>query len=233
MKKFFTFLLLLFSFVLNTQAASLCSYKDQVDLNQKAANIKSSLEITSKLVHFLDMDDYIDVYNVSVLNLTDEFYVVVTNNVNDEKITLTSNDTSNNIASFEWQEMDKKVTFNFKVYTSSKTPCPDEVFKSFVATTSRYNDFSNMEVCKDIPEFSLCQKYIDTTNDLSETEFLKQVENYKKGLIDNNGNEIEENNKSFLNILTEYKWVILSVLLLSLGTIGIVCIYRKKKTREY
>ena len=211
-------MLLLFSFVLNTQAASLCSYKDQVDLNQKAANIKSSLEITSKLVHFLDMDDYID---------------VVTNNVNDEKITLTSNDTTNNIASFEWQEMDKKVTFNFKVYTSSKTPCPDEVFKSFVATTSRYNDFSNMEVCKDIPEFSLCQKYIDTTNDLSETEFLKQVENYKKGLIDNNGNEIEENNKSFLNILTEYKWVILSVLLLSLGTIGIVCIYRKKKTREY
>ena len=101
MKKIFLFLLLLFALNSKVIAASRCPYQEEVTLNQKAANVKASPEITTKLVHFLDMDDYVDVYKISILNLTEDFYVVITNNINDEKITLTHSDTTNNTASFE------------------------------------------------------------------------------------------------------------------------------------
>ena len=45
MKKFFVFLLLSFGLVFNVEAASICSYKEQNEINQKAANIKVNYEI--------------------------------------------------------------------------------------------------------------------------------------------------------------------------------------------
>ena len=41
-----------------------------------------------------------------------------------------------------------------------------------------------MEACQDIPDFSLCQKYVSTSKDVSETEFLKQVEDIVKNMLD-------------------------------------------------
>ena len=54
MKRLSTFFLLYFSFILSVSAASTCSYKEQVTLNQKAANIRFNAEMTTKPKEYLE-----------------------------------------------------------------------------------------------------------------------------------------------------------------------------------
>lgn len=233
MKKLLIFLGIFFSFTINVNAASLCSYKEQVTLNQKAANVKANYEVATITRQFEDAAVDIEVFRISIINMTEDFYVEVSNNIDNTKWDFDYDDTDDGIVSFDW-DSEEMTAFTFKVYTSSKTGCPDEVIKTIPLTTPRYNKYSNMAICDDIPEFSLCQRYV-TTKEISQEDFLEKVDEYRTGEIDKNGNELNKNQNvltNVLNFIKEYKWIFVSVLLVCFLIGGYFAVKKIKKIRN-
>ncbi len=234
MKKIFIFLGLSLSFISNVHAASMCDYKEQVDLKKKAANIKREYEVASEPIEAEEGETNIDIFRISILNLTEEFYAVVTNNINDDELTLTNKDAKDGIVTFDWKDISTMATFSIKIYTSDKTGCPDEAIKSLVLTTPRVNKFYNTSVCEGNEEFTLCQKYV-TSKEITQQEFLNMFESYKKGKIDANGEEIKPEEKPFDKVkkfISDYKWYLtigIAVVVLASGTIIII---KKNKQRK-
>ncbi len=237
LKKIIIFIGLFFAFLINVNAAVSCPYSEQSNLNHLVSNMKVINELDSELYEYPDLTDYRDFFNISVLNISKEFYVVITNNFNDEKVTLTYEDSKDDIVTYKWYETDYKATFNIKIYTSKETSCPDEVIKTFVTSTPRFNVYSLSSLCEELKDFTYCQEYV-TFDELTEKEFQEKVERYKQGTIDKDGNETDENVKddnAFIKFIKTYKWYIIGSIII-LGSITGFIIYkvykRNKKRKE-
>lgn len=239
MKKIITFLTLMLIFNMNVNAASLCSYKEQTEITSKAANVKLSYEAIDGT--YIDEDGFVngrEYIKVTILNITEEFFVLLKNDYDKTEKKYTYEDTNNGIVEFEWNNLDKVTTFTAEVYTTAKTNCPNERYKTIYLTTPRYNGFSKLAICSDYPEYSFCQKYV-TFSEISEGDFFDKLEEYsleKDNDKGNNNNNNNENNVTLVDkiwgFVDEYKFYILGgiVLIVSISVI----IYRKrtKKQRE-
>ena len=221
----------------NIKAASLCSYKEQTELGGKAANIKASYEgITDKVEHHNGEYEYYEVslLEVSLLNLTDEFYIVATNDKNKETYNFTSKDVTDGVIKFKWYDVFEVANFTFKVYSSEKTNCPDELYKTLYLTLPRYNKYYDLTICHELTDFYLCQEYV-TTKEVDEKIFYERLESYQSGKIDGKGEDIEENKTlidKIISFLIKYKWYVVggaSIIIIAVGGIEIA---RRKKQRE-
>ena len=232
MKKIITMLFAIFLFSTKATAASNCTYAEQMELNQKVANIKISYEISSRDEQFSDMTITHEYFQINILNLSEEFYIVVKNNLNEEEKTFTSADAVDGVITYDWDETDSITNFTMVVYTSEKTGCPSEKYKTFYLTTPRFNEFYNREKCQENGDFYLCQKYV-TFSHVDENKFLEQLESFEKGKINNNGDDAEEPNLTFMdkvfNFIDKYKWYFIGVIIISIG--GVV-IYRIKTRKQ-
>ena len=234
MKKLFVFLLMMFLFVINVDAASLCSYQEQVELNQKSKNVKVSYEVVEgDLV--LDDGSTIkqDMFDIKILNVTDEFYVTVKNDQNGDERRFTSSDAKDGIITFRWKGVSKIVNFTFNVYTTDKTTCPDEMYNTVYLRTKRYNPFHNMAICNELDDFFLCEKYVDV-EDVDQAVFYSQLEKYRNGKIDNKGEEIDNTNffDRVFDFFKQNGLYILGGLVLIAGVSFIVYRITHKKQRE-
>lgn len=170
----------------NVLASSSCSYSEQAELNNISANVKATYEIeeikTETLPDPDDIDDVIEIYEkkvkVNILNVTDEIYIKVTNNQNDETLMFYSRDARNGIISFYQNQVDTIVNYTIEVY-ANKYKCAGELYKKLTLTTPMYNDYSELEACSNNPDFYYCQEYI-TTSQISYSEFFEKVQKYEK-----------------------------------------------------
>ncbi len=236
MKKIFLGLSIFFLFIINTNAASLCSYKDQIALNQKAANIKRGYDIITEIYEDEDGEVDLDTFRISIYNLTEEFYAIVTNTKNNEQKRIEYSDVVDGVASFDWEDVNDLTTFNIKIYTSNKSLCPDELYKTLLLTTPRYNPYSETNACYSAPEFNLCQKYV-TFSAISQDEFLDRVEGYIEGTVDENGQDVPKEENGFfeklMTFLNKYKWVFIIGGVLVIGVSGGYVVIRKiRKQRK-
>ena len=192
MKKFVFFSLMMFLFVGSVNAASLCSYKEEVENNQKSANIKASYEMTVGSIDYGDGDiaEY-DIFRINVMNVIEDFYVVIKNDFNNEVKTLRHSDNVDGVVSFDWEESDEITNFTIEVYTTNKTSCPDEKVRTLYVRTPRYNPYSRLVSCQELDEFKYCEKYVEFA-ELTDKQFYSQLEKYQDGKIDGEGNKTYE-----------------------------------------
>jgi len=238
MKKILTFFFIFFIYTSYINAASLCSYEEQVTLNSEASNVKVNYEIWQEEIQFIDYPTKVDRLKVNIINLSNNFYVVVSNNVINKTTTYTAKDAKDGIISFDWDNFESVTNFTIKVYSGENTNCANEAYKTLYLTTPRYNEFYKRQVCEEYSDFYLCQKYV-TFAEVSEERFLKQINDYKNNLLSNDGNDINgnENNKDkdIIDLIREYKWPILGTLAVILCVLSFK-IYKdnkkKKKQRE-
>ena len=236
MKKILTFIIVILSLNIKVSAASLCNYTEQTELNSKAANIKVSYELIDDVVGTSD-EGYVNYYfKISIVNVTEDFYVVVKNDYNDEENTYYSSDAQDGIITIKWPYSDKVTNFNIQAFTSSKTNCPNEKFKTVYLTTPRFNKYSEREICLDYPDFNYCQKFV-TFAEIDDAEFVDKMvkfsESENKGTTDE---PITQDDVTIVDKIIEfiddYKFIILGGI--GLIVIGSVVIYRvrTKKQRE-
>ncbi len=236
MKKLFLGLSIFFLFLINANAASLCSYKDQITLNQKAANIKRGYDIITEIYEDEDGEVDVDTFRISIYNLTEEFYAVITNTKNRDEKRINYSDVVDGVASFDWDDVGDLTTFDIKIYTSSKSPCPDELYKTLLLTTPRYNPYSETNACYSAPEFSLCQRYV-TFSQMSQDEFLDRVEGYIEGTVDEDDQNIPKDDQNFftklIKFISKYKWVFIIGTVVVIGVSGgYVVIKKNRKQRK-
>lgn len=236
MKKILSFLVVMFLFNINVSAASLCDYTEQSELNSKAANVKVSYDIVDSKVTFEDGDADIRIFRIQILNVTEDFYVIVKNDINKEEKTYYSTDAVDGVISFDWDYAETVTNFTIQVYTTNKTNCADEKYKTFYLTTPRYNEYYNIETCQELTDFYLCQEFV-TFAEVSRDKFISQLESYRNGDVNNKGEEQEENeNPTITDKIFEFidnnKWYIIGGLSVIIIASFVIHRVKTKKQRE-
>ena len=166
-------LLIIFTFLVlvPTSKAATCGYEEKAKLNNEVANVKANYEIKERVLDRgeysppdgLENEEYVaktDYIEVHILNITKNMYVVVTNDLNGESVTYGYDDANNGNISFTRTELDSLITYTIKVYASNETGCEGSTLKTLYVSLPRYNDYSTYDICKELPDYYLCQRYV-------------------------------------------------------------------------
>ena len=204
-KKILLLMVMLLISIVNVKAVG-CDYSTVSRLKSLVSNINItySYHISENYVYF----------DVTLTNITPNMYFwdSVTNQ------TYTYNDTVNGeITLYNYDNQ----SGSYKFY-SLGNGCSGDVLGTKYYKFPIYNIYYNDPLCSDIPNFSLCQKWVSTVVDYD--RFESAVYEYKAGL--NNKRPKEDNveyNKNFLDILVElyieYYYYFLIAIILICGSI--------------
>ncbi len=244
-KMMFALVSALFLQISVVNAASKCDYDEQVKLNNAAANIKVSYEEAEGeydpdlLLPTDSHDNPTATYNyfkVMIYNLTEDFYVKITNDYNNEIKYLRYSDSESGVATYDWTYLESVVNFNIKVYSSNETKCANEEYRIINLLTPRYNDFSDSAKCTGNESFYLCQKFITRKEEISYNEFNAELERFTL----KNEEEIkkqEEENKSLVEKTIDFIkdngviFGIISTIIVVGGVVTIVIVIKKRRSR--
>ena len=233
MKKYLLLLIIMFFiFTKSSFADSKCSYTEQAELLNKAANVKTSYEIATEKVSFIDGDATVDYFKIQIYNVTEEFKISIKNDYDNSTKSFSYSDSKDGVITYKWNNADKVTNCTMEVYASGKTNCSGEKFKTLYLQIPRFNEYYDRKVCETLTDFYLCQKYI-TSNLVTEERFFEQLDSYQKGKINNNGEEIDNRNifdKAF-DFIKDNKWYFLGGIVLISGT-GIYFYAKKSKKRR-
>ena len=76
------------------------------------ANIFLYLFIGEIISYYLDKYNY---FKVSIINISENFYVEISNDYNRDKLVYQYKDTQDGVITFDWKNLDKVTTFTVKV----------------------------------------------------------------------------------------------------------------------
>lgn len=239
MKKILTFLTLLLTFICLTVDAEECTYAEKQQLNTAASHIK--VEYEEKTGHYEDggcdgdtCDDAYNYFQVSILNLTDDMYAVVSNNYNKDVIYLYASDADKNgVVKFDWLYVMKKVTFTIKIYGSNDTNCYGTLIKTYTKALPRLNEHYFDDTCREIPDSDICQKYV-FYDEIDYAKFYRiaqdEIEQKKA-----KQKEKEEKEKTFLekvdDFIDKYKYYFIGGGVVVIG-VGAIIVIKRKKDQE-
>lgn len=182
MKKIVGFLFIITSFfILNVNVKAeedtSCNYTSKALLSKAAFNVDANYTIRKD-----ENDNYY--FEISVYNITDEIYAVVTNDINKEEIIIYNNMTTNNNYSFK--VYDTTTIINYVVHVrATKYGCNDE-FRKINIAKPKYNDLSELAVCKNdvMLDYSYCKVWINRYFQETREEVIDKINNqYSKNKV--------------------------------------------------
>lgn len=249
MKKIQIVVLVLICFlVCNISADAACSASDISKLNQMAVNVKPSYEEAEGILDKgsyvppdglseEELEKYEEKYNyfkIHIANLTEDLYIEVTNDFNKEKKTYSYQDSKDGIVTIDWEDIGEIVNFTITVFSSDKTDCPNTKLTTLYLTTPRYNRYYDYMACSENPDFYLCYKYL-TIKNVDENAFFRLLEQYQKGTINKDGDNIVEEpakDKGFVKFIKDNKVVVIITVVAVLAIGGAVTVILVKKQRS-
>ena len=240
----FTFLL----FFLSTNVYAVCDVTETNTLNSLATNVRISYEVVQVEIPMdenfnppdgvsdEDMEDYVayqDYFRFYISNVTEELYIVVTNQETNERRTYTYDDVVDGVITFDEVVGISITNYTIEVYSSSATNCPDSLLYTWYETTPMYNVFSESSLCVGIEEFYLCHEYLSV--DTSFENFNQLVWEYRAGHIDDNGEEIiepVEDDGGFFEFISDHLVVVIVVAVIIVAAGGLITFVVIKKQRS-
>lgn len=238
----FMFLFLIFS---GNVLAESCNYEQKAKLNNEVANVKVNYEIlqkeldpslygppdaiigTEEEANWVPTTDY---FQINVLNLTENFYIEMKNEVTGETTTYTYANTDNGKLTIEYEDKSQVTKFSIVVKSSDVTGCAGESFKTLYLTLPRYNDYSEYSLCDGVEDYYMCQRYVT----FDEVEFEYFVGKVNKEIEKKETKEIEEKLKWYEkagNFIVKQKVAFITggVIVVAGGAITTVVIIRKRR----
>lgn len=179
------FIISFFLITTTTKAADSCTYKEQQALNKEAKNININYELVNKLDEapkdqIISTRDYYYL-QVTIVNLTDDFNIKITNNIDNEEKNFYSSDAVDNVISFKNEYSD---VVTYKININAQTENCTKTINTKSLTVPKFNTFYKSGLCVDIPEYKYCQELISTTLDNNKigkaiTKYYNQVNSEK------------------------------------------------------
>lgn len=217
-----------------------CNAVSLNELRNLAANIKVSYVPTS-VNQKTEYDeesgtDYVTVryLDVKVYNITSKLYVRTEaggDNVTSSSHLLTlANVGADGAATIRQEAINQPVTYTFTIF-SDAYGCTGRTLRTLKLTLPRFNYYSELEICQDIPDYYLCQQY--TTYEVDGATFYDKVDEYKAKLAAQaEENESADDNTSIVNKaisgVSKYKYVVVGVIV-AIGVVVTVLILKKRK----
>lgn len=163
----FAFLML----IVSVKSIKACDYSSQVELSALASNVKANYVVSP------EPDIY---FTINIYNLQKDIYAEVLNTATNEKTVYEYTEANGGNISFKSEEIYKKVEFVITIY-SNKAGCNSMVFRTIRIVTPKYNSYYISNMCQDVKDFVLCQKWSDFS--FTPTEMKAKIEEYKASLI--------------------------------------------------
>lgn len=175
MSKFKYFLIAVFAFGLfiASPKAVTCSYDKRAELNSEASNITANYEVVTIEADYnehgyqgdpslLESEEpiTIEVLQVNILNLTENFYAEVTNSFDETTTTYNYSDTDNGNISIIWENTLELTTYTIEIYSSDITGCEGNLIRTLRVSLPRFNRYSDYGICNQIPDYYMCQRYV-------------------------------------------------------------------------
>lgn len=111
-----------------------------------------------------------------ITNLTNNLYVVVLNDYDNNSITYHYSDVVDGVLNIDTFTINKNINYVVKIYSEDKT-CGDSSLKTINYTTPKYNEYSTYIKCQETEtEIELCSAFYDV-KDMTYEEFVKKVDN--------------------------------------------------------
>lgn len=248
MKKIQVIIVTLISFLIGTSWVNAeCDAAESNRLKSLAVNVKYSYEIVElevsmeegynppdgmtdeELANYVAKDDFFRIY---LSNITEDLYVVVTNENTKETKTFRYSDTNNGTISFDEKVGIEIVNYKIVVYASEKSDCSARELRTMYLTTPKYNPLSESQLCIGIEEFYLCHEYLSVDPKFDQFDTLTYK--YREGKLDENGEEKkeEEKDKGFIGFIKEHKVVAIATTLVVIAAGGCITFVIVKKQRS-
>lgn len=250
MKKLKAFVFALLLFFLSTNSVfAVCDATESNTLNSLAANVRASYEIvqleSDEDVSFPDgiteeeADDFVfyrRYFRIHINNITEELYVVVTNETTDESTTYTYADAVDGTITIDALVTTQIMNYTIEIYSSSATNCANTKLYTTYLTTPKSNPYSSNAMCEGIEEFYLCHEYLSVDTDYSYYDLVEMMASYRDGHIDEDGDEIVEEpveeETGFGDFLKENIAVVIIVVVVIIAAGGLITFVVIKKQRS-
>ena len=220
-----------------------CDATEMNTLNSLAANVGKSYEVIEREVSseeanatppdgltIEEYENYVFVrkfFRIYITNITEELYVVVTNENTGEEKTFNYADTDNGSVYFD-------IRFSgWHIYSSDITNCRDQRLYTQYLTTPMYNLNSESGLCEGIEDFYLCHEYLSV--DVDFTNFMEKTEEYRASHTNGEVEEdipVEENESGFLAFVQEHWLIVLGISVAVLAAGGLITFVVIKKRRS-
>ncbi len=248
LKVIFAFLISVI-FVSNVGAASVCSTSEQAELRTAAGNIRAmnqemEEDLDPSIYGFPDAGDEtteidppkVNYFDISVSNITDKFYIEVTNDYDKERVRYNNSNSTDDIITFPWRNLEQVTNFTIKVYTSENTGCPNELMRTITLKLPRFNEYYDYALCTDAPEFNLCQKYV-TFDYVEQINFLEQITEYLTNKRNQGINANEYDNslwKRIMDFIADNKYYFIGggAALVIVAGVAVVVIVKRKRSLD-
>ena len=243
--RYLLFLLVLFGFINKVNAV--CDSKARLELSTAASNVTMDYEIETFVFDYegnihpeLKPSD-IEISETSSYQL-DERVVLKVSNVTDKIYVALYSEEDNINEEYHYKDLEDGTLiydvpdtliirhFTLTVY-SEALECESEELRKIEIATPKYNDYFEEGVCQN-NDASYCNKYVTTDVSISESEYMRLLEEYMKNMEipdeeETNTQVSKENNSK--KIIYSIGIVIILVLLI-LVIVGIF--KRRKRTKE-
>lgn len=245
-KKVSYILLLLIAFILlggKVNADDTCPLQAKSKLRQMASNVTVSYvpyDSGGAGVQDADTEEQINRFalDVYIYNVNSKMKVAMNISGNDRTYFFDSKDLNEDGAIKLRQyatEKTKKLSFRIKggliTVDDVEYDCSDVTLRTLSITLPKFNRFSTRELCADIPEYYLCQRYV--TYDIDESTFASNIKKYREKLDEKANEKDEENNTSVVsktvNSIAKYKFIVAGVIVLA-GVVATVIVVKKKRS---
>lgn len=134
------------------------------------------------------------------------------------------------VITFRQEALDANVTYQFDVI-SVYGGCSGTSLRSMKLTIPKFNIYSELDICSDVPDYYLCLQY--TNYNIDSATVYDRINDYKATLAKQNVDEenSKDNNtvKKAISSISKYKYVIVGAVV-AIGVIITVIIVKRKKS---
>lgn len=245
--KYVIFSTIIFGLFMLSGKAATCSYEERAKLNNQIANMEMNYEVITIPLdpdEFVPPDfilgtpdeenyvEYTDALQVNILNLTENTYVEVTNDYDEQTVRYNYSDTDNGNIAIVWETIGEFVTYTVEVYASNNTGCEGTLLRTMRISLPRYNDYSTYSVCEQVPDYYLCQRYV-TFDPIDIDEFSTKVsaEIEKQKEETQNAEENSHWYEEIGNFISDHKtpFIIGGISILIITGVIVVIVVRKRR----
>ena len=107
----------------------------------------------------------------------------------------------------------KIANIRFEVYGSDSSGCSSVLLRTIKLTLPKYNNLAEREVCDDVPEFYMCQKYI--VYDINVSNFKTELDEYKAKQENIDSFDVDNNSltNKVANVVSNNKFILVGVVI--------------------
>ena len=171
---------------------------------------------------------YVDIY---IYNLDESLYVTVQNGKTGKSFDVTSKQANpNGVIKLRQKDTSSIVNYTFEIKANTLS-CYQDTVRTIRLTVPKYNNLSERAVCADIPDYYMCQRFVNY--DIDASKFLDSVTRYKESLEEEETKKIEKGETGIVTAATKtiskHKNLVIGLVLI-IGAVVTVLVLKKRRS---